>query len=376
VPIDSLPPTDRPQATETPQATATPLAGPWRLHARLASTGDVHLAARTFLADGRVLVLWNEDVDGPARSSLYDPQTDTWIELAPPWDYQEQPPGWLPIVGLADGGALAVLGPAPDDAGARTQSALFDPIESARLPPVDVPINGQSARLGVLLGDGRVLMFWDEKTYLYDPATGSWDPGPTPPIDYPTSAAVLDDESVLALSPDGRSARLPLGGAAWQRSGKAAVGGGAYVTAIPGGAVALGGTRAGDGPCCPPDPSTAVYGVDTDRWSQGPDGPPIWDGGVAGPGYASLGVALGDDRVLVAGGWGPESDYSCQRGAAIFGVDAGAWQSIEPMPACLVFGIGQLRADGSVLIVGEGMVNYGDPYMDCDQEIVVLSYLP
>jgi len=49
---------------------------------------------------------------------------------------------------------------------------------------------------------------------------------------------------------------------------------------------------------------------------------------------------------------------------------------IEPMPACLGYGpgLGQLRADGTVLIVGEGFVNNADPDMGIG--IVVLTYLP
>jgi hypothetical protein len=364
--------------TATPNPTATPLAGPWRRHTRLASTHDAVLVGRTFLADGRVLVLWDEALPGieaQSRSSLYDPVTDTWTELATPWDYQVRPPGWLPLVGLADGSAVAVLGPAEDDAGARTQSAVFDPVEGAWLPPVDAPITDQSAHFGVLLGDGRVLMFWDARTYLFDPATASWNPGPTLPFDNPASAAVLDDGSVLALAVDGHAARLLPGGTTWQRSGRAAVGNGAYVIAIPGGAVALGGSvYVEEGPSVPPDPRTAVYRADTDRWSPGPDGPPIWDAGVAGPGKYSLGVLLADNSVLVAGGWGGMSDYDCLDGAAILSVDAGAWQSIEPMPACLVSGIGQLRADGTVLIVGEGYDSRSDDSAPIGIE--VLSYVP
>jgi hypothetical protein len=354
--------------------TATPLAGPWRLHRRLASAQDGWLTGSTFLADGRVLVLWNEElpgIEGQSRSGLYDPLTDTWTQLSPPWDYQEQPPGFVSMVGLADGGALAVFGSASDDGGLRTQSALFDPVEGAWLPPADMPV---TAEPGVLLGDGRVLMFWNERTYLFDPATGSLDPGPTLPFDKAVqSAVVLDDESVLALA-DGQSARLPAGGVTWLRSGRAAVSGGAYLTAIPGGAVALGGTRPCDGPCFPPDPRTAVYRADADRWSPGPDAPPIWDAGVAGPGSNSVSVVLADGRLLVAGGWGPMSDFDCRNGAAILSVEAGAWQSIEPMPACLVSGIGRLRADGTALIVGLGYVEHDDCCTPIGIE--VLSYVP
>jgi hypothetical protein len=342
----------------------------------------------TFLADGRVLVLWVKIADeyadppeGPSRSGLYDSKTDTWTEFAPPWDYQIDPRGCLSVVGLADGNALAVLSSRSDDAVTRTQSALFDAGQRAWLAPVDLPINEPiSVRDGARLSDGRVLMFGAAAgTYLYDPATASWDTGPKLPFDDLTTscwtaghgAALLDDGTVIALSPDGHSARLPPGDAAWQRSGMAAVGDNAYLVAIPGGAVALGGTlfRAGD-IHSRPDPRIAVYRADTHRWSPGPDAPPLWDGAVEGPGSGSVGVLLADGRVLAAGGWGAGTDYSCMSGAAILSADAQSWQSIEPMPACLGFGIGQLRADGSILIVGEGDAANGGI------GILVLGYLP
>jgi hypothetical protein len=363
------------------------LAGPWRLGAAIAPAGpDQQYATvdgEAFLADGRVLVLWTDVLDwegelSPSRSSLYDPQTDSWTELAPPWDYQGHLPGVLSVVGLADGSALAVLSltPGMGATGTGTQSALFDPQESVWLPPVDVPIDDSiSARDGVMLGDGRMLMFGVgvASTYLFDPATGSWGTGPTLPFDdlaragwiLGPSVAVLDDGSVIALATDGRSAELPAGGTAWARSGRADVGGHAEITAIRGGAVALGGDRyCGDFSCH--DSRSAVYRADIQRWSPGPDSPDAFGG--------SARMLLPDGRLLVAGGEGGGTDYDCVSLASILSADAASWQSIQPMPACMAYGAGRLQADGTVLIVGSGDVYDGD--VDLGVGIVPLTYRP
>jgi hypothetical protein len=281
------------------------------------------------------------------------------------------------MLSLPDGNALAYLSPL-EDPGSRPQRALFDAETGAWLAPtqtpIDDPIDAPMDWLhGLWLSDGRVLTFIGSgSTYLFDPATGSWDPGPTLPFDG-GSSAVLDDGSVLVLSGDGRTARLPEGGEAWLRSGTAPpVGSGPLLIAVPGGAVALGGTsREEDAIPFEPDPRTAVYRSDMQEWSAGPDVP---RGGSAdgppGPGRSPAAVVLADGRLLVAGGWGGGTDYACTDGAAILSVDFQAWQSIEPMPACMGLDPeAQLLADGTVVIVGEGEIGAGSGLM-------TLWYLP
>jgi hypothetical protein len=332
-----------------------------------------HLHDAAFLADGRVVVFWTELADpwegtwGPTRSGLYDPETDSWTELTPSWDnIPADQPDWLwgGSVALADGSAITVVNAPEDVSGTTTQSALFDPLQSAWLSPVDVSMRGPiSTRNAVVICDGRVLMFGGGKTYLYDPATSSWEAGPELPFDDPVSTAVLDDGSVLALSADGHAARLLAGGATWQRAGRTGVGRGAYVIEIRGGAVALGGhTDCGDFSCF--DHRTAVYRADTDRWSHGPD---IQD---ARP--DSVTVLLTDGRLLIAGGLGG-GGTDCESLAGILSPDTLAWQRIEPMPVELRSGYGQVMADGTVLIIGEAhVIAMNQP----TGVLVALSYLP
>ncbi|MEO7909508.1 MAG: carboxypeptidase regulatory-like domain-containing protein [Roseiflexaceae bacterium] len=143
-----------------------------------ATFGDLHCAAQTILADGRVMVAGGTDVqihNGTTVTALFDPATNVWTQ-GTPMHY----PRWYPTTTtLPDGRVLVSSGDMPGGGRANTPE-IYDPATNTwtELPAATKDIglypqmyvlpNGKVFKAGTTTG-----------TYLLDTTTGTWTNGPT-----------------------------------------------------------------------------------------------------------------------------------------------------------------------------------------------------
>lgn len=176
----------------------------------LTATGAMHLRrsyhTATRLRDGRVFIAGGQEgVAGepaPTQIEIYDPTARTWtlrdLSLsALPGRRSEHT-----TTVLRDGRVLVVGG--FDDDGLRTRSAFVSDLLD--WTPVDMPPEApaRAGHTATQLSDGRVLIAGgtdagpNSPTYLFDPASNSWSPGPELGTGHPWAAAAsLSSSNVL-----------------------------------------------------------------------------------------------------------------------------------------------------------------------------------
>src|SRR6266850_1523561 len=166
------------------QGSSTPPTGEsWSTRASLHIGRFAHAAVT--LADGRVLVVGGQ---GPAGFSqhlasveIYDPQTDSWREVALLVEARQVPSATL----LPDGRVLVAGGfvfAGPLMSGDTDLTEIYDPVSDSWAIGPQIPVHGGNFRT-VRLFDGRVLIAGGfsfgsqlrlDATQIYDPALNSW----------------------------------------------------------------------------------------------------------------------------------------------------------------------------------------------------------
>jgi hypothetical protein len=143
-----------------------------------ATFGDLHCAAQTILADGRVLVAGGQDVqihNGTTVTAIFDPMTNLWAQGTP----MHYPRWYGTTTTLPDGRVLVASGDMPGGGRANTPE-IYDPAADSwtdlttatkdigLYPHMFVLPNGKIYKAGTTTG-----------TFLLDTATGAWTTGPT-----------------------------------------------------------------------------------------------------------------------------------------------------------------------------------------------------
>jgi len=143
-----------------------------------ATFGDLHCAAQTILADGRVLVAGGQDVqihNGTTVTALFDPATGLWSQGAP----MHYPRWYATTTTLPDGRVLVSSGDMPGG-GRATIPEIYDPATNiwTEIPTATKDI-GLYPQMFVL-PNGKVFKAGSTtSTYLLDTTTGVWTNGPT-----------------------------------------------------------------------------------------------------------------------------------------------------------------------------------------------------
>ncbi|MEP7189721.1 MAG: carboxypeptidase regulatory-like domain-containing protein, partial [Roseiflexaceae bacterium] len=152
-----------------------------------ATFGDLHCAAQTILADGRVLVAGGQNVqihNGTTVTALFDPATNVWTQGAP----MHYPRWYATTTTLADGRVLVSSGDMLGSGHANIPE-IYDPATDSwteltaatkdigLYPQMYVLPNGKVFKAGTTTG-----------TYLLDTTTGTWTNGPTNAFGSPSYA--------------------------------------------------------------------------------------------------------------------------------------------------------------------------------------------
>jgi hypothetical protein len=142
--------------------------------------GDLHCAAQTTLADGRVIVLGGVIVsphDGITVTAIFDPNTNLWTQ-GTPMHYAR----WYPTsTTLADGRVLVTSGDMPGDIRADIPE-IYDPVANTwTVMPNAVKDLGLYPNMFVLPNGRAFAAGTKTNTYLLDPnnVNATWSNGPT-----------------------------------------------------------------------------------------------------------------------------------------------------------------------------------------------------
>jgi large repetitive protein len=140
-----------------------PATGRFRLIGRM--TKRLGWATATRLADGRVLVVGDED---DPTSELFDPATDRFSASGP----MRVPRTYFSATPLADGRVLVAGGSVPEGtSGAAAE--LYDPATGTFSPTGSMTI-ARNFQTATRLADGRVLIASRVRAELYDPVAGTF----------------------------------------------------------------------------------------------------------------------------------------------------------------------------------------------------------
>lgn len=351
-----------------------------------ANFGDLHCAAQTFLADGRVIVAGGVIVsphDGITVTAIFDPATNLWTNATP----MHYPRWYGTTTRLADGRILATSGDMPDGGRANIPE-IYDPISDTwTLMPASA-----SKDLGLYpqmftLPNGKAFAAGTKtNTYLLDINSASWANGPTNAFGssgYAESSAMFAPGKIIrsggADPAITKTATIDMtaAGPQWKQ-----VPGMHFprrrhnmVILADGQVMAVGGTRRADDVGDPLTSPGAVYEGEiwnpaTEQWS------------VTAPMsvdrmYHAAAVLLPDGRVLAAGG-----EYAGRYTAQIFSppyLFKGARPALSSAPAVASYGasfnVGVEISDGStiqgVALIGLAAVTHA---FDHNQRYVPLSF--
>lgn len=384
----------------------TPVAARWDGAGSLALGRASTHAVR--LADGRVLVVGNENIctpggawDDSIAAEVFDPANRTWTGTGS----LDAPRDGFVAVALPDGQALVAGGMTSADPpggvyGAFSSAKLYDPRTGAWSATGPLAA-ARYAPAAALLADGTVLVaggtYFDSATTrvlasaeIYDPAAGSWSPtGDLGAARGGARAVTLADGRVLLAGGSG-----PNGGdqpfasteiydpsaGTWTAAGHLALARTDFslVALSDGGALVAGGTVVGAGGAESPSASAERFDPRTLRWSA--------TGSMVAEAANRAAVVLGDGRVLVAGGIGgrgPEhdggpGDRPAIDGAELYDPATGAWSATALLPEPREGAAVVRLADGSVLLVGGDGGYVGEPRAPwCPDPIAAaLRYVP
>ena len=246
--------------------TGPSVAATWRPAGSMAVGRVAHTA--TLLADGRVLVTGGSSMDRALSSAeLWDPATRSFTATG---SMHAERIGAAATL-LRDGRVLVVGGDGPDKA--RASAEIWDPATGSFSDLIATPDNRGSGLTATTLADGRVLVVGGVKcvatpprqapscgdglaTLIWDPATGSFSPGPrlNEARDWGT-ATLLSDGRVVLIGGTGLAMDMAESAEVWDPSLPAfqRVGephdyrsGGLSATVLPDGRVLITGGDTGD----------------------------------------------------------------------------------------------------------------------------------
>ena len=263
------------------------------------------------LGDGTVLVLGEPTctaegaTEGSTRADVYDPSTDSWIEV----ESLNKPRRLAAAVALHDGSAL-VAGGMNGQGQAFSSTRIFDPstrtwrdgglLNEARIAPAMA-----------VLADGRALIAGGvgirgvdlSSAETFDPVASTWrSTAPLPDTFYVADLVGLTDGRALAIGLDGS------------------------------------GTE--------PSPIGYVFDPTSRTWS-GVDGPPGFQGDLLAAHDGAALVIGGADGGELFGGDGSATDWITR-----FDPGSGRWVAQEPMSSARLGSQAVVLADGRVLIAG------------------------
>ena len=319
------------------------------------------------LGDGTVLAVGDDYAclpggasEGSERADIYDPSTDTWIEV----QGLNRPRKSFATVALGDGTALVAGGVNADDV-PYSSTWVFDP-STREWRTVGLLGEARAMPLMTALSDGRALILggWGaggtrgdlRSSEVYDPATSSWtQAGSLPARVSATHLVGLDDGGALALGYDSTDSE-PIRTAymfdpstdAWTRvDAPRHLYGFGLLSLRGGGALIFGGTNGGE---LEGGDGSVVNWVDrfdaaSGRWSsQAP---------MSTPRIGSQAAAMPDGRALVAGGAIRDDHLSgdLATSAEVFDPSADRWTAAE-LPEPRQDGVAVVLQDGSVLVLG------------------------
>ena len=351
-----------------------------------ANFGDLHCAAQTFLADGRVIVAGGVIVsphDGITVTAIFDPATNVWSD-AQPMHY----PRWYgTTTRLADGRILASSGDINANGDRATIPEIYDPTTNSwTLLP-----NSASKDLGLypqmfLLPNGKVYKAGTSaSTYSLDTNAGTWSNGPTNAFGssgYAESSAMYGigkiirsgggDPSIANAAIIDMTAATPQ----WKQIASMNFPRRRHnmVILADGEVMALGGTRSaddlGDGITTGAVYEGEIWNPDTEQWT-------LTAKMTNDRMYHSAAILLPDGRVLTAGG-----EYNGRYNAQIFSppyLFKGARPTIASSPESVGYGAGFNLdvniTDGStiqsVALIGLNAVTHA---FDHNQRYIPLSF--
>jgi Galactose oxidase, central domain/Kelch motif len=320
------------------------------------------------LGDGTVLAVGDDYAcipggasEGSERADVYDPTTDTWIEV----QGLNKPRKSFATVALRDGTALVAGGVNADDV-PYSSTWVFDP-STRGWRASGLLGEARAMPLMTALSDGRALILggWGvgggpddlKSSEVYDPVTSSWmQVGSLPVPVSPTHLVGLGDGGALALGYDSTDTEpvrtayvFDTSGGEWTRVdpprhlygfGLQSLGGG--------GALIFGGTNGGE---LEGGDGSVVDWVDhfdpaSGQWSsQAP---------MSAPRIGSQAAPLPDGRALVAGGALRDDSLSGDlvTSAEVFDPSTGRWTAAGELLEPRQEGVATALQDGSVIVLG------------------------
>lgn len=310
--------------------------------------------AMTLLPSGQVLAAGGSGFspfDSMSSSELWNPASGAWSTAASfPTARNNQGMSLLP-----DGRVLMTGGELNQNRGILNSWLTYDPATGTWTSAATAMPNPHSNHVQVTLQDGRVLVAGGFRTYgsqqasaeveLFDPASGTWTPGPALPNPVANATAtVLRDGSVLVAG--GTSSEVARSDAAryfpatreWRRTGSFTDARSTHVAALlPDGRVLIAGGQSRANYLR----SAAVYDPATNGWTDVAPMAVARDEATAAP--------LANGKVLVIGG---AQGSSYLKTAELFDPAANTWSPAASMGATRGRSASTLLADGRVLAVG------------------------
>lgn len=296
------------------------------------------LGSLTRLGDGRLLFVGGFDgAAATGAAELYDPATQAWTAVAP-----MLVPRFEASAVLLNDGQVLVFGGQTGGGASLASAELYDPVADTWTATATLN-QARTEASATLLPGSRVLATggknagaYTNTVELYDPATRTWIPQPTP-------LAEQRAQHAAALLPGGQRLLL-VGGADGQGNQ-----GTAELYAVDGSATTV----------LPFDGiASAFAAVTLDDGSilvVGSESPVVWRFNPATSGWTTSALntarrlpslsVLSDGRVLLAGG-------QVQNSTEIYNPDHNTWTLAAPIAAARYRATSAVLADGSVLLVG------------------------
>ena len=317
------------------------------------------------LGDGTVLVVGDDfaclpggAASGSERAEVYDPTTDTWVDV----ESLNKPRKVPATVVLPDGSAL-VLGGYNSDDQPFSSTKIFAPSTRAWTsgPLLD---KARGRPLAAVIDRGRILALSDDPSKdrqsvqtsgeILDSATGSWSPaGALPPLVSIGSIVALSDGRVLGIGFDGHDSDPAVNAYLYDGSRDAWTGvaapplfGGMLVPLRDGGALMIGGIDAGE--ILTGDPRTTArvshFDAGSGRWTEVAP--------MSAPRIDAQAVPLADGRILVTGGTDAVTGTRTLISTEIYDPSTDRWAAAGDLGLARKDGRAVLLADGTVLLMG------------------------